>query len=323
MKKLLTKTLLICSLAIPSIATDFVFIGSGSVTGNYYPVAGAICYMLNKKRKENNLRCSVESTAGSTYNVQAILDNDLSMGMVQSDVQFYAEGGTQQFKAKGPSTNLRSLFSLYVEPLTLVVRADSGIKTLDDLQGKRVNIGNDGSGQRSIMDRLIKAKGWSYKSFSKVTELKAGAHNDALCNNEIDAFVYAIGHPSEAIKEVTELCDSRLVSLDGEVTEKLIKETSYFAKTTIPGGMYKNNPQDVTTFGVAATLTSSTALSDKIAYTIVKTIFEDIDTLKKLNPVLSNLNPRQMVVDSLSADLHDGATKYYEENNWFDYGTFK
>jgi TRAP transporter TAXI family solute receptor len=195
----------------------------------------------------------------------------------------------------------------------VVARKDSGIKTFDDLKGKRVNIGNPGSGQRGTMEVVMEAKGWTNDDFSLVSELKAAEQSQALCDNKIDAMVYTVGHPAGSIKEATTTCDTILVTVNGPVIEKLVAEHAYYRMAVIPGGMYAGNPDDTITFGVGATFVSSTNTPAETVYQVVKAVFENFDDFRKLHPAFADLQKEQMVKDGLSAPLHDGAAKYYKE----------
>ncbi len=302
----------------PTVAAEqqFVSIGTGGVTGVYYPTGGAICRLVNKGRKEHGVRCSVESTGGSVYNINTIRDQELDFGVAQSDWQYHAYNGTSKFKDQGPFKDLRAVFSVHPEPFTVVARADSGIKTFTDLKGKRVNIGNPGSGQRGTMDVVMAALGWSKSDFALASELKSSEQAQALCDNKIDAMVFTVGHPSGSIKEATTSCASVLVPVTGPEIDKLVSDNDYYRKATIPGGMYTGTDSDTETFGVGATFVSSTAVSDDVAYVIVKAVFENFDQFKKLHPAFANLDPKEMIKDGLSAPLHDGAVKYYKEKGW-------
>ncbi|WP_415885546.1 TAXI family TRAP transporter solute-binding subunit [Neptuniibacter sp. QD37_6] len=294
-------------------AQEFITIGTGGVTGVYYPTGGAICRLVNKSRKDHGIRCSVESTGGSVYNLNTIRAGELDMGVAQSDWQFHAYNGTSKFKDTGANKDLRAVFSVHPEPFTVVARADSGIKNFDDLKGKRVNIGNPGSGQRGTIEVLMEAKGWTMKDFALASELKASEQASALCDNKIDAMVYVVGHPSGAIKEATTSCDSTLVNVDGAAVQKLIGDNSYYRTATVPGGMYRGNDADTQTFGVGATFVSSAKVPEKVVYEVVKAVFENFDTFRKLHPAFAHLKKEQMVKDGLSAPLHPGAVKYYKE----------
>ena len=292
---------------------QFVTIGTGGVTGVYYPTGGAICRLVNKTRKEHGIRCSVESTGGSVYNLNAIAAGELDMGVAQSDTQYFAYTGTGAFSDKGPNKELRSVFSIHPEPFTVVARTDSGIKNFEDLKGKRVNIGNPGSGQRDTMDILMKAYGWTANDFKLASELKAAEQSAALCDNKIDAMVYVVGHPNGSIKEATTSCDSVLVNVSGPVIDKLVKENSYYRNAIIPGGMYRGSDSDTKTFGVGATFVSSSTVPEDVIYNVVKAVFENFEDFQKLHPAFENLKANEMVKDGLSAPLHDGAAKYFKE----------
>ena len=294
-------------------AQTFVTIGTGGVTGVYYPTGGAICRLVNKDRKSHGIRCSVESTGGSVYNLNTIRAGELDMGVAQSDWQYHAYHGTSKFADKGANKKLRAVFSVHPEPFTVVARADSGIKTIADLKGKRVNIGNPGSGQRGTMEVLMGALGWNKSDFSLVSELKSSEQASALCDNKVDAIIFTVGHPNGSIKEATTTCDSVLVSVTGSAVDKLVADNSFYRTATIPGGMYRGSPADVKTFGVGATFVTSSDVPADTVYTVVKSVFENLDTFKRLHQAFNNLDPKQMANDGLSAPLHDGAKRYYRE----------
>ena len=240
----------VAMMAPAAFAEEFITIGTGGVTGVYYPTGGAICRLVNKGRKEHGIRCSVESTGGSVYNINTIREGELEFGVAQSDWQFHAYNGSSKFEDAGPFEGLRAVFSVHPEPFTVVARADAGITTFDDLKGKRVNIGNPGSGQRGTMEVLVDALGWTTGDFALATELKAAEQSAALCDNQIDAMVYTVGHPSGSIQEATTACDSVLVQVQGSAVEGLINDNSFYRSATIPGGMYRGNDGDTQTFGV-------------------------------------------------------------------------
>ncbi len=308
-----TTTVLMGASFAVSAADQFVTIGTGGVTGVYYPTGGAICRLVNKSKKEHGIRCSVESTGGSIYNVNTIRAGELDLGIAQSDWQYHAYNGTSKFADAGPFKELRAVFSIHPEPFTVVARADSGIKTFADLKGKRVNIGNPGSGQRGTVEVLMERYGWTKDDFKLASELKASEQSKALCDNKIDAMVYVVGHPSGAIKEATTSCDSVIVSVNGKEVDGLLADNSFYRTATVPGGMYTGNDADVETFGVGATFVSSTSVSDDVVYAIVKAVFENFSTFKKLHPAFANLKKEEMIKDGLSAPLHPGAIKYYKE----------
>lgn len=291
----------------------FVTIGTGGVTGVYYPTGGAICRLVNKTRKEHGIRCTVESTGGSIYNLNTIAAGELDMGVAQSDWQYHAYNGTSKFKDVGPNKDLRAVFSVHPEPFTVVARADAGIKNFQDLKGKRVNIGNPGSGQRGTMDVVIGALGWTKDDFKLASELKPAEQSSALCDNKVDAIIYTVGHPNGSIQEASTACDSVLVNVTGPEIDKLVADNDYYRKATIPGGMYRGTDEDTTTFGVGATFVSSSTVPEDVIYNVVKAVFENFDEFQKLHPAFVVLKKEEMIKDGLSAPLHDGAVKYYKE----------
>lgn len=297
-------------------AEEFITIGTGGVTGVYYPTGGAICRLVNKGRKDHGIRCSVESTGGSVYNINTIRAGELEFGVAQSDWQYHAYNGSSRFEDDGAFEGLRAVFSVHPEPFTVVARTDADISNFDDLKGKRVNIGNPGSGQRGTMEVLLEAKGWSTDDFELATELKAAEQSAALCDNQIDAMVYTVGHPSGSIQEATTACDSVLVTVDGDAVDALVENNSFYRTATIPGGMYRGTDGDTMTFGVGATFVTSADVSDDAVYAVVSSVFENFEDFKKLHPAFANLKPEEMISDGLSAPLHPGAEKYYKEKGW-------
>ena len=301
------------SSAAISADTTFVTIGTGGVTGVYYPTGGAIARLVNKGKKEHGIRATVESTGGSVYNLNAIAAGELDMGVAQSDWQYHAYNGTDKFAEKGPNKDLRAVFSVHPEPFTVVARTDAGITNFMDLKGKRVNVGNPGSGQRGTMEVLMEKLGWTMDDFKLAAELKPDEQSNALCDNKIDAYVYTVGHPNGSIKEATTSCDAVMVTVDGPVVDELVKANPYYRYATIPGGMYRGTDNDVQTFGVGATFVSSAKVPENVIYVVVKSVFENFDDFKKLHPAFGVLKKEEMVKDGLSAPLHDGAAKYFKE----------
>jgi len=294
---------------------QFISIGTGGVTGVYYPTGGAICRLVNKDRKEHGIRCSAESTGGSIYNINTIRTGELEFGVAQSDWQYHAYNGTSEFEAQGPFKDLRAVFSVHPEPVTVIASDSSGIKQLTDAKGKRLNIGNPGSGTRGTWEVIEKALGWSRSDLKLAAEMKSAETGQAVCDGKIDAYFWLVGHPSALTQESLATCDAHLVEVKGPAIDKLVKENSFYRKAVIPAGMY-NNKSDIETFGVAATFVSSATVPDKVVYTVVKAVFENFDDFKKLHPAFANLTEKEMISDAISAPLHPGAIKYYKERGW-------
>ncbi|MDE0308403.1 MAG: TAXI family TRAP transporter solute-binding subunit [Acidiferrobacterales bacterium] len=294
---------------------QFVSIGTGGVTGVYYPTGGAICRLVNKNRKDHGIRCSAESTGGSIYNINNVRSGELEFGVAQSDWQFHAYHGTSKFEDQGMFEGLRAVFSVHPEPVTIIAHDDSGIQNISDLKGMRVNIGNPGSGTRGTWEVIEEAMGWSRSDLKLAAEMKSAETGQAVCDRKIDAYFWLVGHPSALTQESLSTCATHLVNATGAEIDKLVADNSYYRTATIPAGMY-NNESDISTFGVGATFVTSADVPAEVVYVVVKAVFENFEDFKKLHPAFANLKPEEMISDSLSAPLHDGAAQYYKERGW-------
>ncbi len=304
-------------LAVPGAFAQqkFLTIGTGGVTGVYYAAGGAICRLVNKDRAKHGIRCSVESTGGSVFNVNTIKAGELDLGVAQSDVQYNSLKGEGPFKGQAYG-DLRSVMSLHPEPFTVLTRKESNAKNFTDMKGKKFNVGNPGSGTRSSLEELLAAMNWKLSDFALASELKADEHGPALCDGKIDGFFYGVGHPSANIQDPTTSCGAKLVPVTGPAVDKLVADKPYYAKVAIPGGLYPGNPDATQTYGVLATLVSSSKVPAETVYVVVKAIFDNFEEFKKLHPALANLKPEDMVKNGLSAPLHEGAARYYKEKGW-------
>ncbi len=319
MNKFITSVVVAAGIAIGSGASaqEFFSIGTGGVTGVYYPTGGAICRLVNKDRKTHGFRCAVESTGGSVYNINTIKAGELEFGVAQSDWQYHAYNGTSKF-ADNPFPEVRAVMSVHPEPFTLLVRGDSGITGFEELAGKRVNVGNPGSGQRATMEVVMDAFGIGMDDLALATEYKGSEMAKQLCDGNIDAMIYTVGHPAAAIKEATTTCDVQLVDVVGAPIDQLVADNAFYRVATIPGGTYAGNDGDTTTFGVGATFVTSADVSEDLVYTVAKAVMANIDDFRQLHPAFAALEPAQMVKDGLSAPLHPGAEKAYKELGLID-----
>jgi len=296
----------------PAAAELDIVIGTGSVLGVYFQVGRGICGLVNQKVKD--VRCSAVPTAGSLFNMDSVRDNAFEVGIIQSDVQYKAfkRTGGLEFIDVGYE-NIRTLFSVHGEPFTLVARRDSGIGSLADLEGRRVNLGNPGSGQRATMQVVMDAMGWTQKSFALAGELPASQQSLALCHGQIEAMVYVVGHPNKSITKATDLCDAVIVNVEGPQIDQLVAGNPYYSYMTIPGGIYVGNDEPVRTFGVRATVVVAEDMDDDTAYGIVKAVFDNLEKFRRMYPAFGQLDPKSMATEGLTAPLHEGAKRYYRE----------
>ncbi len=320
-KKLITSIssfiILLAFTSTSSIAaeTNHIVIGTGGQTGVYYQVSGAICRLVNKGKANHNINCT-HKTGGSVSNINGIRSEDVDMGIAQSDWQYHAYYGTSpKHFSQGAFKELRSIFSAHPEPFTVVARIDTGIKTFEDLKGKKVNIGNPGSGSRGTMEVVMEKMGWTMDDFAVASELKAAEQSSALCDKKVDAIIYTVGHPNGAIQEATTACDSKLITVDNPSIRSLAADNPYYAMTEIPA-LYRGNDKPTVTFGVATTFVSSTKTSEETIYQIVKAVFDNFSGFKKMHPAFANLKEEDMIRNNLSAPLHKGALRYYKERGW-------
>jgi TRAP transporter TAXI family solute receptor len=294
--------------------TTFVTIGTGGITGVYYPTGGAIAKMVNKKRKEYGIRATVESTGGSVFNINAVMTGDLDFGVAQSDRQYQAVQGIANWEEKGPQKDLRAVFSIHPETVDLIAAVDANINSLQDLKGKRVNIGNIGSGYRKNAIDALTANGLDYEKDFHAESLKAAEAPGLIQDGRIDAAFYTVGHPSGYYKEATSgVRKVKFVPITN--IESLLEKYPYYAKAVTrvkelyPGAA---NDADVPTFGVKATFVTSAKVSDDVVYAITKEVFDNFESFKKLHPAYGGLTKENML-EGMSAPIHPGAMKYYKE----------
>ena len=297
----------------------FITIGTGGPTGVYFATGNAICRLIHKeaaegrkKGRKHGIRCSAPSSAGSNYNISQIKEGEFDFGVAQSDWQYHAVNGSSKWKGK-KFGKLRAVFSVHPEPIHLIVSGKSGINRWDDLKGKRVNIGNPGSGQRGTADFLMKESGWTKRTFALASELTSTEQSKALCDGKIDAYIYTVGVPNAGVSVATDGCGARIANFNNPMAKKLVKSRPYYAFATIPKGTYKTTTSDVTTFGVMATFVTSADVPADVVYEVTRAVMENIEDFRKLHPAFRNLDPKQMVRNGLSAPIHAGAARYYKE----------
>jgi len=302
---------LMAVLSAPAFATQYVTIGTGGVTGTYYPTGGAICRMMNKLKKTTKIRCSVESTGGSVYNVNNIQANELDFGISQSDTAYQAYNGEGKFKAKAIK-GLRSVIAIYPELLAFVVRKDAGIKNITDVKGKKINVDILGSGTRMTVDTVFEAFDIKNSDLALANELKAAEGPTMLKDNKIDGYFYTVGHPTANIKDAANSVDIDLVAIDGKKIDALVAKYPYYAKGIISGTFYKGVEHDTVSLGVKAVLVTKDSIDDKIVYLLTKTILDNFEKFKKLHPAYKTITKKSLL-EGLAVPQHPGAIKAFKE----------
>ncbi|MCI0916983.1 TAXI family TRAP transporter solute-binding subunit [Pseudomonas stutzeri] len=294
----------------------FVTIGTGGQTGVYYTAGQSVCRFLNRAEVQPAIKCNAPSTAGSVTNIVALESGEYEFGFIQSDHQHKALNGLAPFDKKGPLEDLRAVFSLQTEILTVVARSDSGIESFDDLKGKRVNIGVPGSGSRDTFDEVMKAKGWSNADFALAGELKPAEMASALGDNNLDAITYVVGHPSGAIQEALTNVDAKLIPVSGPEIDAFLQHADYYTAAQIPAGLYPGVDTAVPSIGGKAVLATTLKTDPEIVYRLVKAVFDNLERFKRLHPAFADLEAKDMIRVGLTAPLHEGAERFYKEKGW-------
>lgn len=290
-------------------ATKFITIGTGGVTGTYYPTGGAICRMV--KAAESPIRCSVESTGGSVYNVNTIKAGELDFGIAQSDTVYQALNGKGKF-ADAPVKELRSVLAIYPELLSLIVRKDSGIEKLEDVKGKRINVDVPGSGNRMTAEAVFAASGISIDDLAFANELNASEGPTMLKDNKVDGYFYMVGHPTANIKDAANSVKINLVPIEGPGVDKLVADNPYYAKGTILAEYYEGVEKDVPSLGVKAVLVTRENMADDAVATITQAILDNFDEFKESHPAYKNIT-KESLLEGLAIPQHPAAVAVFEK----------
>lgn len=302
---------LLCG-ATPRVGAEtFLSMGTGSPSGLYYPIGRALCAVIDRGRSRHGVRCSAEPTFGSSYNIEALSAGDLDLALVQSDVQYNAYSGRGSWSGN-PDTTLRSILSVHPEFVTIIARGGADVHQVEELKGKRIDIGKVGSGAHATWEGIEAALGWSDSDLALVTALNPDSAGAALCSDEVDASVQLVGHPSARVAGVLAQCELSLVSVAGPAIAEFVVGRPYYRPGEIPAGMYGRNPA-TPTIGVSATLVTSADLPDATAYAVAKAILEGVGELRRRNAVLAALEPGEMVRVGLTAPLHPGAERAFRD----------
>lgn len=315
-RKLLAGLVVFLGMAVSApqaMAKQDILFGGASITGVYYQVALQLSNMMNKHAADKYNYIG-RPTGGSVFNINAIDRGAFDFAVAQSDRNWQGYNGAADWEGK-PVTGLRSVFSMHPETVLLVTRKDAGIKTVMDMKGKRINIGNPGSGQRGNAEDVLRIYGLDYNKDFSSEALQQAEASRALVDQKIDAFFFTVGNPSAAVEEPAQSVDLDIVPINSDGIKDFVAKHPYYIMTTIPAGTYKGVDKGVETYAVTATVISSESVSEEVVYDMVKTVFENLDELKASHAAFRNLNPKEML-QGLSAPLHPGAIKYYKEKGW-------
>ena len=288
-----------------------IMIGTASRSGSFYPIGQTLCDLINKDRAEKLIRCVSYPTAGSDYNTQAVLFGQLTLGMTRSDIAAQEfNNGKDKDNTKG--ANLRAIMSLYDMPVLVIAKRSLGITDLSQIPGHTLNIGNGGSGQRAIVEMILKSLKFDKSQFTNTTEFNTSQMGDAFCDGKVDIIVEALGNPSPFYKKMIEKCDGQMIGATPETIKTMLAKNPSLEALKIKGDIYAGEPNEVLTFGYKAVIVASKQTSDAAVKSIIKSIFDRLDDLKKSDVVLANLEPKKMFTEGIKIPLHTGIdTKNY------------
>lgn len=293
--------------------TTHMLLGTGSVQGVYFPIGGVICRLLNRHKSLHNVRCSLESTGGSIYNLRELRKGNFDLVVSQSDWQYHAYNGSSTFEKDGANKDLRAVFALEADPVALIVKADSAINTIDDLRDRVVSFGYTRSLQHRIMNDLLAAKGWTDDDFKEVRSMSDSRQITELCNGSVETALLLMSSLNDYLRELDPSCALRIVPIEGPEVTKVITENPYYRVGIIGRGDYLDSPEDISSFGLGATFVASASTSPKAIYHVVKEIVENFRDFQSLHPSLATLEKNELPYAGISAPLHPGAIRYYKE----------
>ena len=305
----------LAALPASSQAAQQIRIGTGGPAGVYFVAGNAICRMVrveNSTAGAERLRCAAPPSGGSIDNLERLRAGKIDFAIVQSDWHHHAFKGTSRFKGRS-NPKLRSVFSLHVEPFQIVVRDGASINNWQDLVGKRVNIGNIGSGHRATFEELVRAHGQDLNGFATLSGLGSSDQATALCDGKIDAFAFTVGVPNASIAQATDGCDGRIISLQTPAVGRLIKQAGYYRWTTIPEGTYFTSTKMIRTLGVVATLVTRADVAAETVERVTTAVYKNFQRFRRLHPAFAALNKSEMAQTGLSAPLHPGAKRYFKQ----------
>lgn len=285
-------------------------IGGGRPFGLNFAAAGAVCRIAEAARLG---RCLVESKADSAANIAALRDGSVDFAVVQSDWLRHAAEGTSRFRGVGADDDLRAVFSLHAEALTLVARAQARIRTVASLKGRRVGLGAANGYPRLLMERLLRAAGLDMGDLEAAADGAPTAADAALCEGKIDAVARVASHPSLRIAALAERCPVRIVQLVSGTIARSLKGRPDLSLAVVPGGLYKGSPDPVRTIGLRAVLATTGQVAAGRVYRLMVATFERLDELRGRHPAFSSLQIETMSRSGIGVPVHEGALRFYRE----------
>lgn len=289
--------------------TEFLSIASGSITGIYYPLSNAISKSVTNVFPE--IKINVESSGGSVANIKLLQNGDTDLGMVQNDIAFYAYSGTNMFEGQ-KFQGLRGITTLYSEIVHIIARKNSGIKSVNDLKGKRVSVGAAGSGTSLNTEMILGTYGMTFDDLGRAERVSITQATDFFKDGKIDAIFYTAGIGNAAITDISLLTDLVLIPIDQFNINYLIDSYNFYTFAEFAKDSYKGVNKPVQTVAVKAMLAASTKMTNQTAYKITKSLFEQTEELHKGHSKAKEFT-KETALKGMPIPIHDGALKYYKE----------
>ena len=287
--------------------TEFISIGTGGTGGVYYPYGGGLAEIWTKHVK--NVRAVAEVTGASVENIKLAHKGETVVGEVMGDVAFESYYGKGRFEGK--PQKIAAMFMMYQNLYHVVALKKSGIRSLQDLKGKRVSVGSPGSGTEYKSNLVFHAIDLPYDSFS-VKRLSFVENSNALRDGTIDAGIWSVGPPTSSIMDLSTTHDILVVPFSKKEIDKVISTYKYYSPSVLPKGSYNGINEDVPTISVWNVVICTRSLADDLVYNLVKAVFEHQDYLMKVYPGARDTTPENAVKFS-PIPLHPGAIKYLKE----------
>lgn len=298
---------------------QLVKIGTGGVSGIYYPVGGLLSLLFNEQIKNDAQKKYTiflpKISAGTKQNLQDLLSNEVQFALAQSNVaaEAYQRGVAENKKER----QLRTVFSLYPEYVTIVARKDIAIHSFGDLQGKRVAVGTTNSGSLQDVQHILSVFSLSLQDFSEVYHSAPNNAVTALCYGNIDAVVLTVGHPSSSVFRMLGKCQGQLIPFSRSEIKMVTEKYPAYSDMIIPNDTYQKQVE-VRTLGMYSLFMTRADQPEELVYQLTKRTFERLDKLKRGLPVLSHLKKKLMAMQHANIPIHSGAKKYFSERGFYD-----
>jgi TRAP transporter TAXI family solute receptor len=289
----------------------FLALGSGYEAGTYYPVGNALCDQINRFNDGNHIRCLNYSTGGSVYNIEALASGELDLAITQSNLAFNAFRGLDGFFSRGANDQLRTVMNLYDQPFTVTVHKESGIADFSHFKGRILNIGNEGSGKRTLGEQMLRFMGVGREFFKEVQEYSTSKQIREFCRGNIDIMIESVGVPTPLYKQVEE-CGGIFLDLPPDIIAGYKGLGPFFFDYEIPTSMNKNNQRPTKTIGMKIVLISKASVSAETIESITRALLGDPDVFPQLHPALSLSSPDSVTAEAIHVPLHDGVLRFLD-----------